>query len=114
MFESKSIQNPEIVYVFDEYRMGAKSVQEHPKITNHGLATGTSVDVKLTVPVSDQGLVDILDDCEALLVRTPVANQDYEQAVNYIRGCLIEDKLSQNDDQVLVYTLDTSQDPSYK
>jgi len=107
MYESPSKQQPNQVYVFDEFKLSGDLIGAHPRLQHHGKVIET-LDVSLAIPPTDIQLIDILRDCDRYPVSMFVQNGSYDNVISYIKSILSGDELERNDDTVSVHKVDTS------
>ncbi len=107
MYEANSKKQPNLVYVFDEFKLPGESIAEHPKLENHGRVTET-LEFSLETPTADIKLIDILKDCNRFPVFMMAEKGDYDVTISYIRSILSEKALRENNIMVYIHKLDTS------
>lgn len=102
--QSKSFK---LAYVFDEFRLSADSIEQHPKLKFRGKVIET-LEISLKTPVRDSKLIDILDDCVTDPVRKYVANKCYDNAVDYILGLLEFKEIIRNNSNIYLHVLEVN------
>jgi hypothetical protein len=110
MYEANSKKHPDLVYVFDEFRLSGEQIATRPRLEleNRGRVIET-LEVSLEIPTADIKLIDILKDCDKYLVTLFTEKGDYDKAICYIKSVLSEEALKKNfNSGVYVYKLDTS------
>jgi len=104
MYQALSISQPDQAYVFDEFKLHEAAIGNHPRLDHHGKVVETT-EAPLVTPVTDRGLIDILNDCKELKIFVGIG---YDSAVAYLRSILSKQELEKNKYMVNIHTLQIS------